>query len=549
VAGAATTTGIANGWPLVTAREMRALDTHTIETLGVPGDLLMESAGRAAVEAVLALHSVPGTRGRTLVVCGGGNNGGDGLVIARHLRMLGAEVRAVLLAEPAALTPDAAANLRRARAAGVDCAVGPEALDREQEPDVVVDAILGTGLARPVSADSAAGRAIAAITRWRTDGARVLAIDVPSGLDSDTGQQLGLAVQADWTVTIGLPKCGLALEPGRSLAGRVLVARIGIADSAPELRIHAESFTRDLARQALPARPRAGHKGRFGHVLVVAGSEGKTGAAALAARAAGRAGAGLVTLACPAGLNDILETLCTEAMTVPVADTPGRSFSATAEDSLLALAHQRDVVALGPGLGRDPESEALVRAFAKRCERPLVLDADGLNAFGTDAAALAGRQAPTVLTPHPGEAARLLGTTAAEINRDRLAAARELAACSGAAVVLKGAPTVSSSPEGFASVNTTGGPALGSGGTGDVLTGLVAGLLAQGVGVEEVGPLAAWLHGAAGDCIAAQHGDAGLLATDLADALPAAMRDLREAAPHAAAEVPASGLLLDFSDA
>jgi NAD(P)H-hydrate epimerase len=526
---------------------MRALDAHTIDALGVAGDVLMESAGRAVVEAVLGLRERAADG--VLIVCGSGNNGGDGYVAARQLCALGVPVRTVSLADPDSLRGDAATNFERAQRFGVPHALGAAAITDGVSCAVVVDAIFGTGLTREVAPDSEPGRAMVAIEQLRQRGARVVAVDVPSGLDSDTGQVLGLGVAADVTVTIGLPKCGLALEPGRSRSGRVLVARIGIADQAPGVRPLAEVFVRALARAALPARPRAGHKGRFGHVLVIAGSEGKTGAAALAARAAGRSGAGLVTLACPAGLNDVLETLCTEAMTVPVADTPGRGLSATAEDTLLALAHERDVVALGPGLGRDPDTEALVQAFAKRCERPLVLDADGLNALSGDASVLLGRAAPTWLTPHPGEAARLLDTRAADVNRDRLGAARELARRSGAFVLLKGAPSVSATPEGFASVNTTGGPALGTGGTGDVLTGVLAALVGQGTAAQDAGPLAAWLHGAAGDRIARRQGDAGLLASELADALPAALRDLREAAPDEPHRAPASGLLLDFPGA
>jgi len=523
---------------------MRALDAHTIDGLDVPGDLLMESAGRAVVEAVLALRDP--TRNAVLVVCGSGNNGGDGLVVARQLCAIGVTVRAVLLADPAQLRGAAAANLARAQRTGVPLEIGVAAIDAERRAGVVVDAIFGTGLAREVADDSEPGRAIAAIARQRQNGAQVVAIDLPSGLDSDTGQELGACVRADLTVTIGLPKCGLALEPGRSLSGRVLVARVGIADSAPGVRVLTERYDRARARGALPARPRAGHKGRFGHVLLVAGSEGKTGAAALAARATARAGAGLVTLACPAGLNDILETLCTEAMTAAVADTPGRGLSATAEESLLALARERDVVALGPGLGRDPDTDALVQTFVKRCPRPLILDADGLNALGGDPSILVGREAATLLTPHPGEAARLLASEPAAVNRDRLGAARELARLARAVVVLKGAPTVTATSDGFASVNTTGGPALGTAGTGDVLTGIIAALIGQGVAPSEAGALGAWLHGAAGDRFATGQGDAGLLASELADALPATLRDLREAAPDVPSRAPASGLLLDF---
>jgi NAD(P)H-hydrate epimerase len=344
---------------------------------------------------------------------------------------------------------------------------------------------------------------------------------------------LGVAVAADATVTLALAKLGLALEPGRSLAGRVTVARIGIAESAPGVRPEAELWTAGAAGGRLPQRPRAGHKGSFGHVLLVAGSEGKTGAAALAAEAAGRTGAGLVTLACPAGLNDILEVKCTEAMTAPLPDTPGRALAARAEGALVALAAERDAVGLGPGLGLDPETVKLLHAVVRRIPRPLVIDADGLNAFAGRPARLRGRKAETILTPHPGEAARLLGSAADDVNRDRVGAARRLAHETGAVVLLKGAASVSAAPDGRVVVNPTGGPALASGGTGDVLLGIVTALLAQGLPALKAAALGAYLHGYAGDRLAARTGPAGLLAGDLAREIPAAAEALRQRAREA----------------
>jgi NAD(P)H-hydrate epimerase len=498
-------------WRLMGASGMRALDRHTIDRLGVPGEVLMESAGRAVVEAVLALAPR-----EVRVVCGGGQNGGDGLVAARHLHALGVRVRAALVAEPRG---EAAAQLARARAFGVP--IDGADFAPPGEGGVIVDAVLGTGLSRAVE-----GAAADAIRRIGAAGHPVVAADLPSGIDADTGQVMGVAVRASVTITFGLPKPGLALEPGRSHAGRVRVARIGIADAAPGVEPAAELWTSIAAAARLPVRPRDGHKGTFGHVLVVAGSEGKTGAAALAARGATRGGAGLVTLACPAGLNDILEVKCTEAMTAPVPDTAERGLAGAAEDALLALAAERDVVALGPGIGRSAETAALVRALCKRLERPLVLDADGLNAFAGDAAALRARPAPTVLTPHPGEAARLLGVTGAAVVGDRLGAARRLAAATGCVVLLKGAPSVIARPGEPPLVNPTGGPALASGGTGDVLTGLVAALLAQGLSAGDAAGLGAWLHGLAGDRIASARGPSGLVAEELADAVPEAVQAL-----------------------
>ena len=510
-------------WPLVTAAEMRALDRYTIETLGVPGELLMELAGAAVAREALAL-AAPGAA--VWVVCGAGNNGGDGLVAARHLHLRGVPVRLRPLGDPSAWRDDAAANWRRAEAAGV-----PLAPPRARPPagSVIVDALFGTGLARPVEGDAAAA------IRWVREArpaCRVLAVDVPSGLSADTGQPLGEAVEADRTVTLGLPKLGLALEPGRSLAGEVVVARIGIADAAPGTTPHAGLWTRAAAARHLPARPRAGHKGSFGHVLVVAGSEGKAGAAALAALGALRSGTGLVTVACPESTHLVLQATLHEAMTAPMPELTSHALGPESVKPVLELAAARDVVALGPGLGRAEETAAFVRQLARALASPLVLDADGLVPFADALAELRTRTAPTVLTPHPGEAGRLLGTSAEQVNRDRPAAARRLAAESGAVVVLKGAATVVAEPGGALLVNPSGGPALATGGTGDVLSGVIAALLGQGLAARDAAALGAFLHGAAADGLAAARGPAGLLAGEVAGALPDALRMLAAAQGH-----------------
>ncbi len=506
-----------DAWPLVTAAEMRALDRHTMETLSVPGALLMELAGAAVARELLRL-SAPGAR--VWIFCGAGSNGGDGLVVARQLLLRGVAVSVVPVLGGADWRGDAAANAARARAAGVPFTAAPPAF----EPGaVIVDAIFGTGLSR-----AAEGEPAAAIERIRSarPECRVLSVDLPSGLDADRGQPLGASVVADVTVTIGLPKLGLVLEPGRTHAGRVVVARVGIADAAPGVAPSAELWTRAGAARRLPGRPRDGHKGRFGHVLVVAGSQGKTGAASLAALGAARVGAGLVTIACPEGVEAVLARAALEVMTAAVPETAQHAFGRAAEKPVLELAAARDVVALGPGVGRSDDTRAFVRSVAGGLARPLVLDADGLVAFVDALGELRARHAPTVLTPHPGEAALLLGSTAAEVNRDRLAAARRLAADSGAVVVLKGAATVVAEPDGAVVVNPTGGPALAAGGTGDVLTGVIAGLLAQGLGASAAAALGAFLHGDAADRLAAERGEAGLLASEVAGALPDALRAL-----------------------
>lgn len=524
-------------WPLVGAETMRALDRHTIETLGVPSELLMESAGRAAAEIVL--EELP-AEGEVLVVCGMGNNGGDGFVVARHLHLLGVPVRLALLGEPRRLRQDAAANARRARSHGLE--IGSPRW-RAPRRGVIVDAIFGTGLSRPI--DKAPAASVRRIVASRGPDVRVVSLDVPSGICSQTGQTLGAAVRADATVSFGLPKLGLALEPGRDHAGRVVVARIGIADEAPGVRPDARVWTRGAAGERMPARPADGHKGSFGHALVVAGSEGKTGAAALAADAAARVGAGLVTVACPAGVNEILEVKCTEAMTAPLPDTAGRALAAGAEDAVVALAEERSAVGMGPGLGRSAETAKLVRGVAARVRVPLVLDADALHAFAASPELLRERTGETLLTPHPGEAASLLGGSARELNRDRPGAARRLAERSGAVVLLKGAASVIAAPDGALVVNPSGGPALGSGGTGDVLLGMTAGLLAQGLAVFDAAALAAFWHGFAADRIAERTGPSGLLAGDLSRELPEAGRALRAAA---AAPISGARLALAFPE-
>ncbi len=521
-------------WALASSARMRALDRYTIEALGVPVELLMESAGRAVVDFVLEfardLLALPDAE--VAIVCGRGNNGGDGFVAARHLALLGIPTRALLLGNPADMGEQAAANHRRAAIVGV-AVESAWPLERPlPRRGVVVDALFGTGLSRPIRGDSA--KIIQCINALAgAPEVAVIAVDLPSGLDADTGQPLESAVVADATLALGTPKIGLALEPGRSLAGRVCAARIGIAESIPGEEASegvgaAGLWSRYRASDVLPERNPDGHKGNFGHVLVVGGSKGMSGAAALAASAALRSGAGLVTVGCPAGLNDVLEAQCTEAMTASLPETRDGSLAESGVEAALALAGKRDVVALGPGIGRSLQSGAFVRELAMAVGVPLVVDADGLNAFEGASAALQARSASTILTPHPGEAGRLLGTSSGEVNRDRVGAARELARLTGAVVLLKGACTVAASPDGRVIINPTGGPNLATAGSGDVLTGLVAALIAQGLGALEAAALAAFVHGMAGDRIALRRGDAGLLAGELAEELPRAMQELRE---------------------
>ena len=504
-----------NGWPCPTADEMAAIDAHAIESLGLPGRLLMESAGRAVARAILEYR--PATR-RALILCGAGNNGGDGFVIARTLREWDSrsDPCVVLVGDPSRMTDESRENFELLVSSGLSVTVG---LDKGveallEDADLVVDAIFGVGLARPV--DGALAQIVAAVN----GSARpVVAVDLPTGLDATGGSALGTRMRADLIVTLGLPKLGLALQAQQ---GPVRVADLGLPTRAVEaVGVQQHLWTATAARARLPSRPHDGHKGTFGHVFVVGGSEGKTGAAALAAEGALHSGAGLVTVGVPAGLNSIFERKLTEAMSLPLGTDGCSQLPAEARDATLAAAQQRDALVLGPGVGTDPSTQRLVREVVAAFAGPTVLDADALNAFAGVPEQLAGA-GPRVLTPHPGEASRLLRCTTTEVQSDRALAARMLAARSGCTVLLKGARSLIARPDGELRINPTGGPALASGGTGDVLAGLVGSLLAQGLDAFDAAALAAYVHGLAGDL----QGSIGV-AGEVARSLPRAIDRLR----------------------
>jgi len=520
-------------WPLVTGAEMQALDRSTIETRGIASEILMESAGRALVRPALELRALSTrTEAPIRVFCGAGNNGGDGFVLVRHLWAEGIAAEAILIGDPARLPRDAASNWKRLEAIGAPRQIvdpGDEDTDWDRllsETSVAVDALFGTGLKREIGGGFA--RLIESIDTARVRGLAVLSVDIPSGVSAHSGRVLGVAVSADRTLTLSLPKVGLALEPGRSHAGKIEVARIGIADPEPGRLPRVELWNARAAARHFPPRVRAGHKGIFGHVLVVAGSRGMMGAACLCARASLRSGAGLVTLAHPGGLAVELAGLSAEVMTSEVAATEAGGFARAAEKDIEELAASRDVLALGPGLGRASEAIDLVRRLVISIDCPIVLDADGLFGLSGQLDLLHDREAPLVLTPHPGEAARLLETDVGHLNADRVDAARRLAERSRAVVVLKGAGTVVSDPTGRVLIIPTGGPVLASGGTGDVLTGIVAALLAAGRPAFEAAALAAWWHGATADRLDPGRVGFGLLASEIADGLPACAAEIMD---------------------
>lgn len=512
---------------LVTAREMREIDRRAMEEYAIPGVVLMENAGRSVADAVERLLGGLGGK-KVVVLCGKGNNGGDGFVAARHLLQRGAAPKVFLSCAPEEITGDAAVNLTIWQRLGQECfqlaTSGSLQLLKIAllQADAVVDALYGTGFRG--KATGQAGRAIEAVN---AAGKPVVAVDLPSGLEADTGRVNGPCIRATVTVTFGLPKIGLVLDPGVEYCGKLVVAdislpRVLIDGAAPDRYL----LTSELVSSWFAPRPATAHKGDFGHVLVVGGSRGMIGAACLTAQAALKTGAGLVTLAVPRSLQDVAAGKLTEVMTAGLPETPEGALSREALPVVAALLKKKAVLALGPGLGQHAETVALVRELVRAAVCPLVVDADGLNAFAGEGGLPAERAAPLVVTPHPGEMGRLTGKRVAEVEADRVGCAAAAAREWQAVVVLKGARTVVASPDGCLGINTTGNPGMATGGSGDVLTGVVAALIAQGLDPFRAAAAAVYLHGRAGDLAAGERGEMGLTAGDICRFLPAACREI-----------------------
>ncbi|MDO8684139.1 MAG: NAD(P)H-hydrate dehydratase [Armatimonadota bacterium] len=509
---------------IVTAAQMRELDRRATEEYGVPSLLLMENAGIRTFAAVSRI--LEGVEGKSiLVVSGKGNNGGDGFVIARHLQEAGANVTVALACDPEEVKGDARANLETVFRMGIPSLQIKDVSDIQRHLascDLIVDALFGAGVKGEIT-----GLPAAIIDAINVSGKTVISVDLPSGLNADTGEISGHCIIADETVTFALPKIGLVTYPGAKYVGRLTVGDIGIPSQLlddPSLKI--ELLTDEIIRGLLPDREPDAHKGTFGHLLVLAGSVGMTGAACLASEAGARVGAGLVTLGCAWGLNDIFEVKLTEAMTVPLAETEARSLAPDAVGAVTALAKKCTAVAIGPGLGRHPDTDRFVQSVLPRLELPVVIDADALNALAGAKEIFVQLRAPAVITPHPGEMSRLLGTSSAEVQSDRLKVALDAAAKFGVVVVLKGARTVIASPDGRAFINPTGNAGMASGGMGDVLTGAIGGFLAQGLSPLDAAICGVYLHGLAGDLVADELGVAGLLASDLLLKLPVAIKSI-----------------------
>jgi hydroxyethylthiazole kinase-like uncharacterized protein yjeF len=511
---------------VVTAAQMRECDQRASAEFGVPSLTLMENAGSAAAHMAISRYGADAS-GRAILLCGKGNNGGDGLVAARRIKekVQGASPVVLLFAAPDAVKGDAATNLARWQKAGGSLRVVTDAASWQREREAVaaapllIDALLGTGLAGPVEGLL---RQVIEDVNALVRPARVLSVDIPSGMSSDTGDSPAPCLRAGATLALAAPKIGELLPPNCDFVGKLSVAEIGIPpqvlDDNPALKT---SWVTPPDFASLPLeREASGHKGSYGHVLVVAGSRGKTGAAAMAGIAALRAGAGLVTVATPESCLPIVASFYPELMTEPLPETDAhtismRSFDYGRFDQLL---DGKTVVALGPGISTHPETQEFVHALLRDCPLPVILDADGLNAFTRRLQHLRSRRwANLALTPHPGELARMLGRSTAEVQQRRLESALESASTSGAMVILKGYRSILAAPDGRAWFHGPGNPGMATGGTGDALTGILAGLTAQ-FGADEwprVLSLGVYLHGLAGDRAAEEQGQDSMVATDL----------------------------------
>ena len=511
--------GIILPMKVVRAAEMRMIDTRTIEEYGIPGLVLMERAGLSVFGRIKEFFRPQ----KTIVLAGGGNNGGDGLVVARLLKNAGWNAKVHFLAAARKASPDCKAQLAAAKKFGVPVIFAPPE-ERDFHAALVVDAIFGTGLSKEVAGEYA--KTIGDINRFGED---IIAVDIPSGISADTGRVMGTAVRADFTVTFGLPKLGHVLYPGAEHAGRLFIEDIGFPRGLlDDQAIPCELIERGPMALIVPERPLNSFKNTFGHVLALAGSRGKTGAALLCARAALRAGAGLVTLGIPEEVADVFQSRVLDEMTLPLPSKDG-SVSIAAREHIFSFIHERgDVLAMGPGLGVTPDTRKLVPEIIKACPVPMVLDADALNALEgvSNFGVLADAKAPVVITPHPGEMGRLIGKKTREIEEDRIGAAAFLSERTGAYVILKGARTVIAEPGGKIFINPTGTPGMAKAGVGDVLTGMLAGFLAQGVTPLDAAMLSVFTHGLAGEIAACKRGLHSMLASDIHDTIKDALETI-----------------------
>ncbi len=506
---------------LAKVEQMKAIEKEAVAKQGISIYELMERAGGAVAKEA---HEMLGKSGQVLVFCGSGNNGGDGFIAARLLAAQQFDVEVIMLTAADELTGAAQRAFRTIEKLN---SVKKTSFSLEKRPynaDLVIDAVLGFGLKGNLRGNTA--KAISIINSIK---ATILSVDLPSGVNSDTGQVRGEAVKATRTVTFTCSKAGMAIYPGANFVGSIRVADIGIEKTIISSHAKVCLGSRSMSRRLLPNRQTDAHKGDCGRVLVIGGSVGMTGAVAMSSQAALKIGAGLVTLGVPESLNSVLETKLTEVMTKPLPDTPDKTLRAKALDVIIDMVPSVDAVLVGPGISTHSSTATLVQQLVMSVEKPLVIDADGLNALAGKTDLLLKRPGPTVITPHPGELGRLLGTSAEIIQSDRLSWAEAASKDWKITVILKGARTVIAGG-GCLYINPTGNPGMATAGTGDILAGFLTGLIAQGLPIYPASVLSVYLHGLAGDIGAKYRTQLALVATDLLNYLPAAIKELQEGA-------------------
>ncbi len=509
---------------LCTPGQMQNIDRRAIEGMKIPGLELMETAGSRVADAIIEQYG--DVSGQVItIVCGKGNNGGDGFVAARYLHEKGARIETFLIGRGDTVEGDARANLERAEKVGLYIKEidSPDELTIDENSTIIIDALFGTGFSGDIKAPYDE-----IIRRINDHPASVMAVDAPSGLDGATGAAAEPCVRADMTVTFGLPKFGQAVYPGKEYCGLLLVADIGFPDEAIDQEdIDRHLLMEDEAAAMLPRRAPDSHKGDFGKLFVLAGSEGYTGAAAMTAEAGLRSGTGLVILGCPSGLNDILEQMLMEVITKPLPQVKKRRCLALRGlGEVREMVRWGDAVAVGPGIGTYHETRDLIFRLISKLDKPAVFDADALNILAKNMDYLKGHSAPLVISPHPGEMSRLTGKTIEQIEKNRIDIALEFADEFNLVCILKGAPSVIAAPSGQAWINPTGNEGMATAGSGDVLTGLIGGFLAQGLMDIDAAVLGCYVHGKAGDLAMENFGSRGMIAGDILQMVPEALARL-----------------------
>ncbi|MFQ5580467.1 MAG: NAD(P)H-hydrate dehydratase [Nitrospiria bacterium] len=508
---------------IVTADEVKDLDRKATSAFKIPSLLLMENAARGLIDRLEAA-SGPVKQKRIVILAGCGNNGGDGLAAARHLRMRGAEAIIYLLSPIEKVAGDARISLDIwIETDGLLEVIGSfswEGLKEDlRKSDLVIDALLGTGLSHPVE-----GNYAEAISVINGSGKTVISVDIPSGISSDTGEALGIAVKADMTFIIALPKRGHFIQDGLEHCGKWEVIDIGFPPALiDQAGIKTKLITQKMMRAFPPRRTRGVHKGDMGHLLLIAGSLGTLGAAQMASLAALRSGTGLVTVALPATVTASNVPFPMEVMTLPLPETNEGTLSLASEKKLLQGIEGKTAIAVGPGLSRHPETQHLVRNLIPQVSIPMVIDADGLNAIAPELSILKEKRSELILTPHPGEMGRLMETNSSDVQSKRFKIAEEFAKKWGIVLVLKGAHTIVATPDGSLRVNNTGNPTMATAGVGDALTGMIGGFVAQGITSPDAATLGVYLHGLAGDLAVGVLGEGSLIASDLIGKIPEAI--------------------------